>query len=292
MAGSRGLIEQALAQAAPQSVYLTAADRAGRWRTLFGEAAARLPHPYWLYSDAFQDPVLLGFPTAHLAHVGSVRTGAWPSHRDRDRLPVGVGAAAGGEQDGARRAAAGDGGQGRGDVRKHVPPRLRPAPAGGIPAGAQWRYCGAPTGRHACAGRSHPRARVTCGGRNPLRDRPTCCRRRVLRSHPRARPFAPGRGTRADGCLPRIRGTDVRRPPSFCGSPPRRRPARGHVVRARPFGHRRQPFPEHVPNPAANSSGKCARRTRASTESSCRSIRRHLPSRGPHALFECRAEPA
>ncbi len=57
-----GLIEQALAQAAPQLVFLTPADRAGRWRDLFGAAAARVPQPYWLYSGADQSPLVLGFP--------------------------------------------------------------------------------------------------------------------------------------------------------------------------------------------------------------------------------------
>jgi hypothetical protein len=57
-----GLIEQALAQAAAQLVFLTPAERAGRWREAFGAAAARVPQPYWLYSGADQSPLVLGFP--------------------------------------------------------------------------------------------------------------------------------------------------------------------------------------------------------------------------------------
>ena len=57
-----GLIEQALAQAAPQLVFLTPGERAGRWRDAFGDAADRVPHPYWLYSGADQSPLVLGFP--------------------------------------------------------------------------------------------------------------------------------------------------------------------------------------------------------------------------------------
>ena len=57
-----GAIEQALQQDAPRLVFLTPGERAGRWRDLFGEAAARVPQPYWLYSDADQNPLVLGYP--------------------------------------------------------------------------------------------------------------------------------------------------------------------------------------------------------------------------------------
>ncbi|MGD1147357.1 MAG: hypothetical protein ABR961_05370 [Thermoanaerobaculaceae bacterium] len=57
-----GTIEQTLQQEAPRLVFLTAGERAGGWRAVFGEAAARVPNPYWLYSDADQNPLVLGFP--------------------------------------------------------------------------------------------------------------------------------------------------------------------------------------------------------------------------------------
>jgi hypothetical protein len=57
-----GTIEQALQQADTRLAFLTPAERAGRWRELFGDAAPAVPHPYWLYSEAEQAPVLLGFP--------------------------------------------------------------------------------------------------------------------------------------------------------------------------------------------------------------------------------------
>ena len=59
---SGGLIEQALQQDAPRLMFLTPGERAGRWRDSFGEAAARVPQPYWLYSDADQNPLVLGYP--------------------------------------------------------------------------------------------------------------------------------------------------------------------------------------------------------------------------------------
>jgi hypothetical protein len=59
---SGGAVEQALLQEAPRLVFLTPGERAGRWRDLFGEAAARVPQPYWLYSDAEQNPLMLGYP--------------------------------------------------------------------------------------------------------------------------------------------------------------------------------------------------------------------------------------
>jgi hypothetical protein len=57
-----GTIEQALQQGDARLAFLTPAERAGRWRELFGEAAAAVPNPYWLYSEAEQAPILLGFP--------------------------------------------------------------------------------------------------------------------------------------------------------------------------------------------------------------------------------------
>jgi hypothetical protein len=57
-----GTIEQALEKVAGQLVFLTPAERAGRWRQLFGDGAARVPQPYWLFSDADQEPLVLGFP--------------------------------------------------------------------------------------------------------------------------------------------------------------------------------------------------------------------------------------
>src|SRR4030042_1466909 len=57
-----GTIEQALQQGDARLAFLPPAERAGRWRELFGEAAAAVPNPYWLYSEAEQAPILLGFP--------------------------------------------------------------------------------------------------------------------------------------------------------------------------------------------------------------------------------------
>jgi hypothetical protein len=57
-----GTIEQALQQGDARLAFLTPAERAGRWRELFGEAAAAVPNPYWLYSEAEAAPILLGFP--------------------------------------------------------------------------------------------------------------------------------------------------------------------------------------------------------------------------------------
>jgi hypothetical protein len=57
-----GTVEQALQQGDVRHAFLTPAERGGRWRELFGEAAAAVPHPYWLYSEAEQAPLLLGFP--------------------------------------------------------------------------------------------------------------------------------------------------------------------------------------------------------------------------------------
>ena len=55
-------IEHTLESEASRLVFLTAGERAGGWRAAFGEAAARMPQPYWLYSDAEQTPLVLGFP--------------------------------------------------------------------------------------------------------------------------------------------------------------------------------------------------------------------------------------
>jgi hypothetical protein len=55
-------IEQVLQQADSRLVFLTPSERAGAWRALFGEAAPSMPHPYWLYSEIEQAPILLGFP--------------------------------------------------------------------------------------------------------------------------------------------------------------------------------------------------------------------------------------
>ena len=57
-----GTVEQALQQGDARHAFLTPAERGGRWRELFGDAAPAVPHPYWLYSEAEQAPVLLGFP--------------------------------------------------------------------------------------------------------------------------------------------------------------------------------------------------------------------------------------
>jgi hypothetical protein len=55
-------VEEALQQADSRLTFLTPAERAGGWRALFGEAAAVVPAPYWLYSEAEQRPLVLGFP--------------------------------------------------------------------------------------------------------------------------------------------------------------------------------------------------------------------------------------
>ncbi len=74
-----GAIEQALQLEAARLAFLTPGECAGRWRDLFGEAAARLPQPYWLYSDADQNPLVLGYPLR--------LSGQWESFiRDLGRL--------------------------------------------------------------------------------------------------------------------------------------------------------------------------------------------------------------
>ncbi len=58
----RTTIEQALEADGARLVFLTPSERAGGWRACFGDAAARVPLPYWLYSDAEHAPLVLGFP--------------------------------------------------------------------------------------------------------------------------------------------------------------------------------------------------------------------------------------
>ncbi len=55
-------IEQALESESARFVFLTAGERAGGWRAAFGDAATRMPRPYWLYSETEQAPLVLGFP--------------------------------------------------------------------------------------------------------------------------------------------------------------------------------------------------------------------------------------
>jgi hypothetical protein len=55
-------VDQVLSQGNSRLLFLTGGECAGGWRALFGEAAASVPHPYWLYSETEQAPLLLGFP--------------------------------------------------------------------------------------------------------------------------------------------------------------------------------------------------------------------------------------
>ena len=55
-------VEEALRQGESRLTFLTPAERAGGWRALFGDAAAAVPSPYWLFSEAEQAPLVLGFP--------------------------------------------------------------------------------------------------------------------------------------------------------------------------------------------------------------------------------------
>ncbi len=55
-------VEEALQQGDSRLTFLTPAERAGRWRSLFGDASPAVPSPYWLYSEAEQAPLVLGFP--------------------------------------------------------------------------------------------------------------------------------------------------------------------------------------------------------------------------------------
>lgn len=55
-------VEHALQAPEVAGVYLTARDRGGGWRAYFGETAARVPAPYWLYGDDERTILTLGFP--------------------------------------------------------------------------------------------------------------------------------------------------------------------------------------------------------------------------------------
>lgn len=55
-------VEHALQAPEVLGVYLTPGDRAGGWRSYFGETAARVPAPFWLYGDDERTIVTLGFP--------------------------------------------------------------------------------------------------------------------------------------------------------------------------------------------------------------------------------------
>jgi hypothetical protein len=55
-------IEQVLQESRDRVSFLGPGDLAGRWRTVFGEAAGRIPEPYWLYADDEQTMLVLGFP--------------------------------------------------------------------------------------------------------------------------------------------------------------------------------------------------------------------------------------
>ncbi|MFH1176830.1 MAG: hypothetical protein V1750_05430 [Acidobacteriota bacterium] len=55
-------IEQVLLQAGTVCRFLSQEDLEGGWRGAFGEGAARLPQPYWLYADDEQTPLIVGFP--------------------------------------------------------------------------------------------------------------------------------------------------------------------------------------------------------------------------------------
>jgi hypothetical protein len=55
-------IDQVLQENRQRLSYLSASDIAGGWRASFGDAADRLPEPYWLYSDDEQTMLVLGFP--------------------------------------------------------------------------------------------------------------------------------------------------------------------------------------------------------------------------------------
>lgn len=55
-------VEHALQAPEVAGVYLTSGDRGGGWRAYFGEAATRVPAPFWLYGDDERTIVTLGFP--------------------------------------------------------------------------------------------------------------------------------------------------------------------------------------------------------------------------------------
>ena len=66
-------VEQVLQQSEALTTLLTPADRAGRWRASFGDAAARIPDPYWLFNEDEQTRFVLGYPLRV--------TGAWEGVR-------------------------------------------------------------------------------------------------------------------------------------------------------------------------------------------------------------------
>ncbi|HUK11816.1 MAG TPA: hypothetical protein VLW17_00825 [Thermoanaerobaculaceae bacterium] len=53
-------VEAVLQEHESRLAFLTAGERAGGWRRAFGDAANRVPTPYWLYSDDEKTPLLLG----------------------------------------------------------------------------------------------------------------------------------------------------------------------------------------------------------------------------------------
>ncbi len=55
-------VEHALQAPEVLGVYLTPGDRGGGWRSFFGEAANRVPAPFWLYGDDERTILTLGFP--------------------------------------------------------------------------------------------------------------------------------------------------------------------------------------------------------------------------------------
>ena len=58
----RSAIEEVLLQSEGLSRFLTPRDKAGGWRAYFGEAAPRVPEPYWLYTDDERTQLVLGYP--------------------------------------------------------------------------------------------------------------------------------------------------------------------------------------------------------------------------------------
>ncbi|MGC8915679.1 MAG: hypothetical protein ACP5NF_01710 [Thermoanaerobaculum sp.] len=55
-------VEHALQAPEVVGVYLTPGDRGGGWRAYFGETAARVPAPFWLYGEDERTILTLGFP--------------------------------------------------------------------------------------------------------------------------------------------------------------------------------------------------------------------------------------
>src|SRR5664280_379410 len=250
-----GLIEQALAQAAPQLVFLTPAERAGRWREAFGAAAARVPQPYWLYSGADQSPLVLGFPLrlspmweefgrdlgrlidAEIAYRRAMAQQAEVSKAalvDLRRLMVGRIAET------LENAYLHDYGQRLPEVfllvlTREVAERLRlatraltaAAPELGARAIDEIRYATAQrVGDVAHRARTQPVERLRAG----------------------ARPAAPGGGAGADGGLAGVRRTRPRRHRPVRRASPRHRSARGDGVPARAPAHRRRALPHDLPH--------------------------------------------